>query len=413
MRIREISLLLLLVGCGSATVVGQDGGAGSSGAAGRTGGTGGVTGAAGGTVGSAGAMGGTVGAAGATGGTAGAAGAMGGTGGAGGLASTGGAGGGCVAETDAQFCARLGKSCETVAGTDNCGAARSAGCGTCTSGMGCVVNVCQTPVCTTFSYTSTAFASFSRASAQDDIIAASSSGQSIVYGQSPAGACGSYTIYLADETAPDSGTYTPRNLTSFFSTNSLFTGSAEMAALSGDGLTIIVLSADQTQIESAQRSALQLIDFGTPAATNFVTINGFVAGTAGKFRAPAISADGLELYYTINGISTVADGIYRSVRGSAGVPFPAGARVTALTSDYEYVTGLSSDRLTIFLFKGFGGSVFSRASTSAEFANPNAPNPPPQIGDWDHKPFQDCRTLVATGSPGGCSNEDIYFLYRQ
>jgi hypothetical protein len=394
MRIREISLLLLLAGCGSATVVGQDGGAGSRGAAGGTRG--------------AGAAGGTGGAGG------GGAGAAGGTGGAGGVSPVGGAGGGCVAETDAQFCARLGKSCETVAGTDNCGAARSAGCGTCPSGKGCVVNVCQTPVCTTFNYTSTAFASFSRASAQDDIIATSSSGQSIVYGQSPAGTCGSYTIYLADETAPDSGTYTPRDLTSFFSANSLFKGSAEMAALSGDGLTIIALSADQTKIESAQRSALQLIDFGTPAATNFVTVNGFVAGTAGKFRAPVISADGLELYYTINGISTAADGIYRSVRGSASVAFPGGQRVAALTSDYEYVTGISSDRLTIFLFKGFGSTVFSRASTSAEFANPNAPNTPPQIGDWDHKPFQDCRTLVATGSTaGGCNNEDVYFLYRQ
>jgi hypothetical protein len=412
MRIREISLLLLLVGCGSATVVGQDGGAGSKGAAG---GTGGGAGAMGGTMGAAGAMGGTGGGAGAMGGMVGAAGAMGGTGGAGGVASTGGAGGGCVAETDAQFCARLGKSCETVAGTDNCGAARSAGCGTCPSGMGCVVNVCQTPVCTTFNYTSTAFAPFSRASAQDDIIAASSSGQSIVYGQSsPAGTCGAYTIYLADETAPDSGTYTPRDVTSFFNTNSLFKGTAEMAALSADGLTLIVLSADQTKIESAQRSALQLIDFGTPAATNFVTINGFVAGTAGKFRAPAISADGLEIYYTINGISTAADGIYRSIRGSAGVPFSAGARVTALTSDYEYVAGLSSDRLTIFLFKGFGSTIFSRTSTSAEFANPNAPNAPPAIGDWDHKPFQDCRTLVATSvTAGGCNNEDVSFLYRQ
>jgi hypothetical protein len=403
MRICEISLLLLLVGCGSATVVGQDGGAGGRGAAGVAGGTGGGAGGVGGTGGAAGGVGGTGGA-----------GGVASTGGAGGVASTGGAGGGCVAETDAQFCARLGKSCEMVAGTDNCGAARSAGCGTCPSGMGCVVNVCQTPVCTTFNYTSTAFAPFSRASAQDDIIAASSSGQSIVYGQSAVGACGAYTIYLADETAPDSGTYTPRVLTSFFTTNSLFTGSAEMAALSADGLTLIVLSADQTKIESAQRSALQLIDFGTPAATNFVTVNGFVAGTAGKFRAPVISADGLELYYTINGISTAADGIYRSVRGSASVPFPAGQRVTALTSDYEYVTGISSDRLTIFLFKGFGSTIFSRTSTSAEFANPNAPNAPPGIGDWDHKPFQDCRTLVATGSTaGGCNNEDVYFLYRQ
>ena len=85
-----------------------------------------------------------------------------------------------------------------------------------------------------------------------------------------------------------------------------------------------------------------------------------------------------------------------------------------LTSDYEYVSGISSDRLALFMFKGFGGIIFTRASTSADWSNPNAPAAPPQIGDWDHKPFADCRTLVATGSTaGGCMNQDIYFLYRQ
>ncbi len=72
---------------------------------------------------------------------------------------------------------------------------------------------------------------------------------------------------------------------------------------------------------------MQLIDFGTPSTADFVTLNGFVAGTSGKFRAPAISADGLELYYTINGISTAADGIYPLAARLGHRPLPAGARV--------------------------------------------------------------------------------------
>lgn len=54
---------------------------------------------------------------------------------------------GCVAETDAAFCARTGKTCGTVTGLDTCGQARTvASCGTCSG-----VNVCgaaNTCVCT-------------------------------------------------------------------------------------------------------------------------------------------------------------------------------------------------------------------------------------------------------------------------
>jgi len=44
---------------------------------------------------------------------------------------------GCTAETDADFCVRLGKNCGPATGTDNCGAPRTADCGTCTSPLTC------------------------------------------------------------------------------------------------------------------------------------------------------------------------------------------------------------------------------------------------------------------------------------
>ena len=306
------------------------------------------------------------------------------TGGAGGTTATGGVGGSCATETDAQFCARLGKSCEMFAGTDSCGAPRNANCGTCAEHhMGCVVNVCQTPVCNTAaSYLSTPYAPFSVANQEEvDRRRQLQQAKSIAYARSAAGTCEMFTVYLADETAPDSGAYTSRDITSWITTNSIFHATGEMGALSGDGLTFVGFSADQTKIESAKRSALQLIDFGTPSTADFVTVNGFVAGTLRPpscSATPAISADGLELYYTINGISTAADGIYRSVRASTTVPFPAGQRDTALTTDYEYVSGISSDRLTLFLFKGFGSYLFTRSSTSAEWSNPERPRRAPQ-----------------------------------
>jgi len=58
-------------------------------------------------------------------------------------------GGACTPETDAQFCAGLGMNCGSVSNTDNCGAARTASCGTCTGGevcgSGAAANVCCTP----------------------------------------------------------------------------------------------------------------------------------------------------------------------------------------------------------------------------------------------------------------------------
>ncbi len=58
-------------------------------------------------------------------------------------------------------------------------------------------------------------------------------------------------VYLADET-PTPGSYTSRDITSWLTSNSVFRGVGQMAALSGDGLTLIVFSADQTKIRIGQ-----------------------------------------------------------------------------------------------------------------------------------------------------------------
>ncbi|MCG3172708.1 MAG: hypothetical protein GMKNLPBB_00863 [Myxococcota bacterium] len=53
------------------------------------------------------------------------------------------AGGGCTPESDSAFCSRMGKNCGVFVGTDNCGATRTANCGSCPSGTSyCSSNVC-------------------------------------------------------------------------------------------------------------------------------------------------------------------------------------------------------------------------------------------------------------------------------
>jgi hypothetical protein len=56
-------------------------------------------------------------------------------------------GGACTPETDAEFCARLAKSCGQVTGTDNCGSSRTvSSCGECTSPETCSTsNICTIP----------------------------------------------------------------------------------------------------------------------------------------------------------------------------------------------------------------------------------------------------------------------------
>src|SRR3954447_26581811 len=53
----------------------------------------------------------------------------------------------CVPESDATFCTRLAKTCGTLTGTDNCGAARNVvSCGTCVAPQTCggasIANIC-------------------------------------------------------------------------------------------------------------------------------------------------------------------------------------------------------------------------------------------------------------------------------
>jgi hypothetical protein len=77
----------------------------------------------------------------------------------------------CTPESDGSFCSRLGKSCGTVSGTDNCGGARMVSCGSCTApetcGGGGTANVCGGGGSVIFQNTGTT-AGWDRAYAQKD-----------------------------------------------------------------------------------------------------------------------------------------------------------------------------------------------------------------------------------------------------
>lgn len=321
----------------------------------------------------------------------------------------------CVPESDESFCARQagGAACEVHADLDNCGVQRQADCGACAAGQGCVVGACQTPVCSTFDYGSVALTALSRAGAEDTIAAATPDGQTIAILQTAMPAtCGAFHLVLADEVTPGSGTYMLHDATAALQALQLFTG-RDGFAITTDGLTLVAHTSDGKRWSATTRSARHMVDFAAASEESFAQINAQIASTPGTFRAPVLSADGLELFYKVESSDVAERGIYASVREATSAPFPPGTKQPSPVGDYEYPTGLSSDRLTLFVFDNFTGRVLQRTSTSAPFTNPNAPAAPPQIAGWDHKPLADCSKLVAMTSPGGCAGEDLILLTRQ
>lgn len=118
-----------------------------------------------------------------------------------------------------------------------------------------------------------------------------------------------------------------------------------------------------------------------------------------------LSADGLAFYYKIEHSGDARrDGIYESVRGSTSEPFPVGARMPELVQAWGSVTGISTDRLTLYVTRDFGTWLLTRASTSAPFEERAGVARP--MSAYRVAPIDGCR-LVGTCEPGGCWREDI------
>jgi hypothetical protein len=296
---------------------------------------------------------------------------------------------------------------------DNCGETRTVDCGACGNGQGCVVGTCKTPVCSSFTYTTAPVPEMSRPNIEDSIGGATPDGQVILYVLTPTGnQCQAFQLVVADETTPGSGTYTQRNVSAAFTTLGLFNGQ-DSYAITADGLTIIAPSTDRKRLLTTKRSAINMVDFATPSTAWFDNINPSTMNTTKVFRSPTLSADGLELWYSLYDPGPNTHDKFFSVRTSPTEPFPAGTPASAPITSYPLVAGISSDRLALFVFDNFTGRVLTRKSTSHPFSNQNAPAAPPQIPGWAHRPLESCAKILAMTSPGGCANEDVILLTRQ
>jgi hypothetical protein len=316
----------------------------------------------------------------------------------------------CVAESDAQFCARLGKSCESVSDTDNCGTARTANCGTCTSpsAPACVANVCSAPVCgTRFASAGTPMTGLNIVGQQSGLLGISGSGNSILYLRGhDCLAGGGGTLLLADQ----ANGFDPVDITGLASLATYGKGEESMT-LSSDGLTIIGVAGDGHSLYSSSRSALGKSDFASATDAAFATLNAALPA-GGSVSWPLLSADGLAFYYQVGGATDSArSGTYESVRSSTKTAFPAAHKLAGVVQSYGGITGISADRLTLFVSNDYGTTILARNSLTQPFVLPASSSPP--MSAWRIVPLADCSSLIGTSEPGGCQWEQISVWNRQ
>jgi hypothetical protein len=320
----------------------------------------------------------------------------------------------CVAESDEAFCARLERTCDPVAAADNCGTPRETSCGTCEDGQGCSYGVCAAPQCAD-SYVGSPFLSVNAAGVQDDSLAISPSGRTVVHVRSGNGFCGDpFQIFVTDEITPDSGTFVTHEVPAGQLSSELVLFWANNT-ITPDGLTLVATKVGGKGFIASRRSALGATDFGTPDDLIFRKVNETVAERPQTLTGPAISADGREFFYsevTVDPNTGAATfDLFRSRRAddSPTTIFPAGTRLPDSAQGYEFASGVSGDGLSLFVNRSFQTSILRRSSTEKDdFANPKDPEPAPSVGGWAVVPTKDCSVLIGISSIGGCNNEDVF-----
>ncbi len=209
--------------------------------------------------------------------------------------------------------------------------------------------------------------------------------------------CTAFALLVADASGPDS--FQIADASTVLASQGLDPAAERTLALSPDGLTVIGVTADRLQFAAATRSGVGAIDFVAADSTPFAAL---AAGDGQTLLDPVLSSDGLAFYFTLGDANPDVAGVYESVRSSVADPFPAATRMPAAVQQAGIVTGLSSDRLFLFLEKDFAMSGLRRDSLEAPFDIPVSGLP-----GFRGRPTADCAALIGSCTSAGCGGEDI------
>jgi hypothetical protein len=295
----------------------------------------------------------------------------------------------CEPETDGELCERNGATCGSVTAIDNCGDERTTSCG----------GACPA-VCSNLEFTQSPFVPEINDPSQQDVIVGNNADGTTILNQRRSICFGAFTLLLID------GVGTRPLVTDLTTLPNLAVMNTERESamtMTADGLTILGVNRSDTGLVASTRSAIGNVDFSPAAAGNFAAI---AVVAPGFLSAPVLSADGLELYYQVLNLGPGVDGIYASVRTSTSMPFANGTRLTdPFIAEQHLVTGISSDRRSLFLQGPQGMFVLTRDDVSQPFTNTAAPALPPQVPGFRTRPLGDCQTLIGTCT-GGCTGEE-------
>jgi hypothetical protein len=224
---------------------------------------------------------------------------------------------------------------------------------------------------------------------QEALASITPSGGTILFHRSTTGACGSFGVFIADDSG---GLFDVRDITTVLGAAGIDTTRENALAITSDGLTVIGPSMDGMAFLASSRSSIGAGDFGPGDPAPFAAL-----GTGAVLGGPAISADSLAFYYN------QGSDIYEAVRASATVPVAAGALMPSAVQAYEYVTATSVDRLSLFLQTDtFSMVMLSRIRIGDPFAGSVA------VPGFRTRPLETCTALIGTClTGGGCVGEDV------
>ena len=270
----------------------------------------------------------------------------------------------------------------------------------------CVNHRCRAPLCRPLAYPNPSlFAAVNAEGMQDAIEAISHDGASVLTLRRR---CDRWFSVLVIDGIGGERPPSTLNLTKHPVLADLWLDHSTMT-MTTDALTLIWVVRDRTGFLVSSRSARGVDDFAPATPGPFAAL---AVRAPAYLRGPVLTGDGLAFYYRIfDSPDPAANGIYESLRTSTAEPFPPGRRLGGAFEGWNVVTGVSADRMTIFIDDGWQVIALTRKSLDEAYTNPNAPIAPPLMPGARIRTFGDCTQLVGTCT-GGCNNEETC-LYSQ
>jgi hypothetical protein len=239
---------------------------------------------------------------------------------------------------------------------------------------------------------------------QEILLGASLDGDTILYLTGPR--CDANRLMLARRRG---ATFEPVDLTDQLDRSrvGVFEGCCTLAA---DGRTAVLGTADRRGFVRVRIDGFRVL------APDDAELRALTVDAPRTVHYPVLAADQLTLYYHLDGpdsesIAGPHTGSYAAERGDRKSAFRPGIRMPGKVQQYEYITGVSPDGLSLFMNSDFETIVLVRTRTTEPFGDPWPSRSPARQVGWRAIPLAGCQRILTTGTPGGCENEDIVILH--